>query len=206
MPVSTPRRARSIAPLAALAILVAACASPAASLAPTAAPTPLVTPNPHLGDSATAQEVFTGLGRAGLRMTPNSASTFDNDAAPVITRINATYLDWPLDVFEFRTAEGLIEATRAWSGEGPGNGDPPISLVGHNILVTWGPRTTGRKPKAPDQRQAVALDALVDAMETLLSPLRAQAVVPIELAAVSAAPTPAASGGPSVAPKATPAP
>ena len=207
MPVTTSRRARSIAPLAALAIFIAACGGAPPSLAPTAVPTPVPTPNVHLGDSATAGDVYTGLGRAGLRITPNSASTFDDPAAPIIKRITATYLDWPLDVFEFRTTKDLNDAVKAWkSGDGPGRGDPPISIIGLNILVTWGPRMTGRVPEPPNTRQADALEALVDALEPLLSPLRARAVVPIELASVPVVPAPTTSAGPSAAPKATPAP
>lgn len=201
---NTPRRARFLAPLTVLAILAAACSSAVPSVAPTVRPTPVVTPDPHLGDPATAQEVYNGLGRAGLRITPNSASEFTTDDVPVVMRITGTYLDWPLDVFEFRSVKDLIAATKAWKADvGPGKGDPPISLSGLNILVTWGPRTTGRKPKAPDQRQAAALEKLVEALEPLLAPLRARTVVPVELAAAPAA---SASTVPSGKPKATPAP
>lgn len=192
-----------------LAILVAACSSAVPSPSPTAGPTPVVTPDPHLTGAATGEQVFTGLGRAGLRMTPHSASTFDNDASPVVMRINATYVDWPLDLFQFRTPEDLAAATAKWPDEkGPGKGDPPVSIVGQNILVTWGPRTTGRAPDAPDARQAEGLRALVAALELLLSPLRAHAVVPIELAVAPIASEPAApsSAAPSKKPKATPAP
>jgi hypothetical protein len=124
-------------------------------------------------------------------------------------RINATYVDWPFDVFQFRTPEDLAAATAKWADEdGPGKGDPPVSIVGQNILVTWGPRTTGRVPEAPDARQADALRALVAALEPLLSPLRAHAVVPIELAVAPSAsePAPSASAAPSKKPKATPKP
>lgn len=207
MPVTTSRHARFLASFAALAIVVAACGGAAPSPVPTAVPTPVPTPNLHLGDSATAGEVYTGLGRAGLRITPNSASTFDDASAPVVKRITATYLDWPLDLFEFRTTKDLNDATEAWkTGDGPGSGDPPISLIGLNILVTWGPRTTGRPPEPPNSRQTEALEALVEALQPLLSPLRARTVVPVELAAVPMASAPTASADPSVGPKATPAP
>lgn len=203
------RHARYVAPIVALAMLVAACASPPPSASPTSVPTPVVTPNPHLAAPATARDVFIGLGRAGLRMTPNTAAAGIGDAA-VVTRINATYLDWPLDVFQFRTAGHLAEAIASWdTSEGPGSGDPAISLVGLNILVTWGPRTTGETPEPPDERRAKALRELVAALEPLLSPLRARTVVAIELAvAPTPAPTSAANPAatPAAAPETTPAP
>lgn len=157
-----------------------------------------MTPDPHLAVPATAGQVFTGLGRAGLRITPNSASTYDDETAAVVTRINATYADWPLDVSEFRTADDLTKATSSWKADkGPGKGEPPISIVGHNILITWGPRITNHRPGDLDAQQAAALGELVDALETLLSPLRARSVVPIELAAAAEA---------SPEPEATPVP
>lgn len=161
-------------------------------------------PNLHLGDDATTDEVFSGLGRAGLRMVPNSASTFDNDGTPVVAQIYATYLDWPLHLYEFRTVDDLDAATAKWKDENaPGTGDPAISLVGQNILVTWGPKTPGGVPKAPDSRKTEALRDLVAALETLVGPLRSHSNVPIELAA---APAPSSATSPSAKPKATPAP
>jgi hypothetical protein len=182
-------------------MLIAACGAEAPSPVPTTVPTPVVTPNPHLGEPATARDVFNGLGRAGLRITPNTANTGTDDDV-VVNRINATYHDWPLDVYEFRTTEDLEAATDAWDPEkGPGRGDPPFSLVGLNILVTWGPRLPGDPPDAPDPLQAEALDALVAALEPLVSPLRGRTVIPVEFASIAAA-----SADPSVKAKATPAP
>jgi hypothetical protein len=188
----------------AFAILVAACGGAVATPIPTARPTAAPTPNLHLGDDATTDEVFSGLGRAGLRMVPNSASTFDNDGTPVVAQIYATYLDWPLHLYEFRSVDDLVAATAKWKDEKtPGTGDPAISLVGENILVTWGPKTPGGVPKAPDSRKAEALRDLVAALETLVGPLRSHSNVPIELAA---APTASSATSPSAEPQATPAP
>ena len=187
--------------LALAGILAAACSSAVPSASPTIAPTPVVTPNPHLGDPATAQDVFNGLGRAGLRITPNTA-TSGSDGGAVVTRINGTYLGWPLDVTQYRTSADLAEAAKWTAGEAPGRGEPPVALVGSNILVRWGPWITGAKPPKPDDRQAQALDALVRATDALLSPLRARTVVPVALAAAPVAAEPP----PSASPKATPAP
>ncbi len=167
----------------------------------TPAPTPLVTPNPHLADPATAQDVFNGLGREGLRITPNTANA-GSDGGAVVTRINGTYLGWPLDVTQFRTAADLAKAAKWKAGETPGRGEPPVTLAGYNILVSWGPSEIGSKPPTPDRRKAAALEALVKALDRLLSPLRARTVVPVQVASAPEAAEPA----PSAAPKATPAP
>jgi hypothetical protein len=182
-------------------ILATACSSPVAVPSASPRPTPLVTPNPHLGDPATAQDVYNGLGREGLRITPNTANS-GSDGGAVITRINATYLGWPLDVIQFRTADDLAKAANWKAGEAPGRGEPPVALAGYNILVKWGPWASGAKPATPDDRQAAALHALVNAMDRLLSPLRTRTVVPVEVASAAAPSSP----GPSTAPKATPAP
>lgn len=162
----------------------------------------MVTPNPHLPDPASAQDVFNGLGRQGLKVTANTAAA-GADGTAVITRINATYLGWPLDVTQFRTSADLAKAAKWKKGEAPGRGEAPVALAGSNILILWGPRTSGAKPPTPDERQQAALDALVVALERLLSPIRARTVVPVNIAASAAT---SASAGPSVAPKATPAP
>ncbi len=189
--------------LAAATLLVAACGGTPPSPPPTVAPTPIVTPDPHLADPATAQEVFNGLGRAGLSITPNTATTGARDS-DIVTKIFATYLGWPLDVVQYRTSGALTKATPWTAGEGPGRGETPVALAGSNILVTWGPRISGVKPGPPDDRQSVGLDKLVGALDVLLSPLRARANVPVAVSpTVAAAP---ASPAPSPAPEATPKP
>jgi hypothetical protein len=182
-------------------LLAAACSSAVPSASPTLAPTPLVTADPHLKDPTTAQDVFNGLGRAGLRITPNTA-TAGSDGGAVVTRINGTYLGWPLDVTQYRTSADLAKAAKWTAGDAPGRGEPPVALVGNNILVRWGPWITGAKPPKPDERQAQGLEALVRATDALLSPLRARTVVPVAIAAAPVAIEPP----PSTAPKATPKP
>lgn len=162
----------------------------------------MVTPNPHLSDPASAQDVFNGLGREGLKITTNTAAVGAEGAA-VITRVNATYVGWPLDVTQYRTAADLTKAAKWKTGEAPGRGEAPVALAGGNILILWGPRTSRAKPPAPDERQRVALDALVAALDRLLSPIRTRTVVPVNVAAAAAPP---ASAGPSGASRATPAP
>ncbi len=158
--------------------LVTACSSAPPPPAPTPRPTPLVTPDPHLADPATVQEVFSGLGQAGLRITPNTASAGSSDG-PVVTRIFATYLGWPLEVTEFRTSDALAKAASWAPGAAPGSGQEPIAIAGGNILVTWGPAISGANPPLPDARQAEGLVDLVDALDALLSPIRARMNVEI---------------------------
>ena len=203
-----PRHARHtghIAPFLAMALatalVAAACGSTPASVPPSVAPTPMVTPNPHLADPATAQDVFNGLGRQGLKITPNTAVTGAGGAG-VVTRINATYQGWPLDVTQYKTSADLAKAAAWTAGEAPGRGEPPVALAGYNILVRWGPWGTGTKPQVPEDQRAAALSALVSALDVLISPLRTRTIVPVQVAVVVPTPAP----GPSTAPKATPAP
>lgn len=192
MRISSFRGIRTLAVVvASLAITVAACGEAPASVAPTVRATPVVTPDPHLPDPATADQVWRGLGAAGLRMTANNATSGGADAG-LVKRINATYLGWPLNLSEFRSSVALAETTAWEPGEAPGQGEAPIAIVGGNILVTWGPQT-GERPASPDARQVEGLDALIGAMDRLLSPLRVRSNVPIDVPGVVLGPTAPAS-------------
>lgn len=182
-------------------ILAAACSTPAVSPAPTPLPTPVPTVDPHLGDPASAKAVFNGLGREGLKLVTNTAAVGAEGTA-VITRISATYGGWPLQLVEYRTAADLNKAADWKAGEAPGKGEPPVALAGANILIRWGPWDRESKPPRPDERQAAALDALVAALDRLLSPLRTRANVPVQTVSVPLA----IDDGPSAAPEATSAP
>ena len=187
--------------LALAVILAAACSTPAVSPSPTPAPTPVPTVDPHLGDPASAKAVFTGLGREGLRVTTNTADVGAEGTA-VITSINATYGGWPLQVVEYRTAADLKKAAAWKAGQAPGKGEPPIALAGANILIRWGPWDRDTKPPRLDERRTAALDALVAALDRMLSPLRTRSNVPIRTVSASES----GADGPSAAPEATPAP
>jgi hypothetical protein len=195
--------ARLLASLVATALLVVACGSAAPSAAPSVAPTPVVTPDVHLPDPASAQQVFIGLGRAGLKITPNTATAGPKDG-PVVTKIFATYLGWPLDVTEYRSTSALAR-TLAWEpGAPPGRGEHPVALAGSNILITWGPTVSGQKPSKPDMRQTVGLRDLVSALDDLLAPLQARTIVAVSVSApIASAPT---SPTTTAVPEATPAP
>lgn len=182
-------------------ILAAACSTPAVSPSPTPVPTPVPTVDPHLGDPASAKDVFNGLGREGLKLVTNTAEVGAAGTA-VITRISATYGGWPLQLVEYRTAADLQKAAAWKAGQAPGKGEPPVALAGANILIRWGPWDRDTKPPRPDERQTAALGALVAAMDRLLAPLSTRANVPVQTVTVPLA----IEDGPSAAPEATPAP
>lgn len=181
-------------------ILAAACSTPAVSAPPTPRPTPVPTVDPHLADPASAQAVFNGLGREGLKVTTNTA-VVGAEGTAVVTRINATYGGWPLQVVQYRTSKDLARSADWKAGQGPGKGEPPVALAGSNILIRWGPWARDAKPPKPDDSQRAALEALVAALDRMLSPLRARSNVPVETVALTGA-----ASGPSAAPEATQAP
>ncbi len=182
-------------------ILAAACSTPAVSPSPTPVPTPVPSLDPHLSEPASATAVFGGLGREGLKFVTNTAEAGAAGSA-VITRINATYGGWPLQLVEYRTAADLRKAAVWEAGQAPGKGEPPVALAGANILIRWGPWDRDTKPPRPDERQTAALEALVAALDRLLSPLQSRSNVPVQTVSVPLA----IEDGPSAAPEATPAP
>lgn len=187
---SLPRGRRSAVGLVATAVIVAACGSSTPSVPPSAAPTPIVTPDPHLPSPATAQQVFTGLGKAGLRITANTAS-LGAEGSDVVTKVYATYLGWPLDVTQFKTPDALTKVITWPAGEAPGRGEPPLAMAGANILLTWGPAVSGAEPAAPDELRILGFRRLVTAFDTLLSPLKVRSSFPVALREEpSAAPAP----------------
>jgi hypothetical protein len=192
------RVVRTVTVLVAAAAVAAGCSSAAPSASPSVAPTPLVTPNPHLPSPATARQVFAGFDKAGLPITANTA-TLGPDGGDVVTKIYATYLGWPLDVTEYRSATALSKALGWGDGEEPGTGEPPIALAGVNILITWGPARSGHSPAKLNARQTDALSDLVSVADLLLSPLRTHTSVPVKTTAAPSA-SPEASPSPAKSP------
>ena len=161
-----------------LGAVLAGCAEPPPSIAPAsqaqATPRP-TTQDLHLPDPTTAEAVLQGLGAGGIRVTMNNADAGTGD---LVKRVNATFLGWPFAVSEFRTTEALA-ASGHWTPDAPlAQGDPPVQIAAANILIEWGPRTGGA-PAVPNERQVQALADLIPALDGLLSPLRARAVVPV---------------------------
>jgi hypothetical protein len=176
--------------------VAAACAAPPASVVPTVRPTPVVTPDPHLSSPASADDVYRALNVAGLRVTANNANAGEPGTG-LLKRINATYLGWPLTIGQYQTEANLRDQASWPSGSVPGQGEPPVSVVGLNILIQWGP-TTGAQPATPNQTQLDGLPVLVEQLDALLSPLRGRTSIAIDRPGFTPAP-PA-----SVEPEATP--
>jgi hypothetical protein len=194
--------------MVAVACLAAACNSnPPATLVPTPAPTaiPTPTPDPHLTAPAKADDVFLALRKAGLLITPNTASTGGEGRDPV-KEIDATYAGWPLTIGEYRSAATLLSATHWKPGARPGPDEAPIEYIGLNILIRWGPIATGQPVKTLDARQLAAATALRDGLDHLLSPLTARTSVdlPGSAPASSPSPTPGATAKASARPAASP--
>jgi len=189
--------------LAVVAMVVGACGSAPPSATPVAVVAPVITPDPHLPSPATADQVFLALGAAGLRITATNAASGADGKEPV-KRINANYLGWPLIISQYSTISALARATDAWkAGQPPGQGEPPVSIVGSNILITWGP-TTGGKPKAPEGKKRDGLMTIIGILDPLLSPLRGRTVIPVGIA--GSTPSPTATPEPTKTPKPTKSP
>jgi hypothetical protein len=193
--------------MVAVACLAAACNSnPPATVVPTPAPTPIptATADPHLTAPAKADDVFLALRKAGLRITPNTASTGGEGRDPV-KEIDATYEGWPLTIGQYRSAATLLSATHWKPGGSPGPGEAPIEFIGLNILVRWGPIATGLPAQTLDPRQLSAATALRDGLDRLLSPLTSRTTVdlPGSAPSVTPSPTPGASPKPSAKPSAS---
>jgi hypothetical protein len=189
------RTGRTVTALVAAAMLAAACGGAQASPPPSAAAaTPRATPNPHLPSPATAKQVYAGLGKAGLRITANTA-TLGAEGTDVVTKVYGTYLGWPFEITEYSSEKALTKAIAWPEGEAPGTGEPPIALAGSNILIVWGPKKSGAKPSVLSEPQVDGLGHLVFATHRLLSPLKTRTSVPVALepttaAVPSAAPAP----------------
>ena len=196
-----------VALVAIVGLVAVACGEAPASVAPTVAPTPIVTPDPHLSDPTTADEVYRGLGAAGLPITANNA-TGGGENADLVKRINATYQGWPLNISEFRSSAAVAKDTSWTPGEPPGQGEAPVAIAGANVVVTWGPQT-GEEPTRPDARQVKAFADLVGALDRLLSPLRARTVAGLAAPGVLSGAVPGSSASPDATTadgEATPAP
>ena len=181
--------------------VLSACGGGPPSAAPSAArATPVITPDPHLAEPATADAVFIALAKAGLKMTANNADAGGPDSG-LVKRINATYLGWPLLVSQYQTSAALSKATDWFDGDKPSQGQAPVSIVGLNILVEWGP-TTGAEPPTLDPTRMDGLRDMASTLDALLSPLRAHAVVAVPGAGAAAS----ASADPAASPEATPEP
>jgi hypothetical protein len=188
------------------AALLAACGGDAApSSSATPRPTPVITPDPHLTEPVSIDTIFVELQKAGLDLTGNTAST--GPAGEPVKSIAATYTDWPLVLSGYSTSAALRQVSGFDPTKPVRQGDPPIALVGLNILVEFGPKTSNTVlPQPPDARRLEAARELVRVLDPLIGPLSQVSVTPLPLPTATGLPSPSApaSGSPSVSPSASP--
>jgi hypothetical protein len=194
-------RARSVASLLCLALLIAACGSSATPM-PSPSPTPTPTPDPHLSDPASVADVFRALGAAGLHVTANNAVSGGPGGEP-LKKVNANFDGWPLILSEFSSAAALATSSGFVPGATPTRDDAPFSIAGLNILVEYGPHAKNTNDAPADQFRKAA-QRLVDVLDPLLSPLAQSSVVPLDVPGSSPSPVP--SGAPASAAPSAPAP
>lgn len=190
-------QARALIAAAVIACLAAACggAAPSAPVIATPRPTPVPspTPRPHLTEPTTADAVYLALLEDDLKVVSNTAIAGGEGKDP-IKRIEATYLGWPLSISEYGSATSLAK-DRGWkSGAKPVRDDRPITFIGLNIIIEFGPSTV-LGPKQPDEDQLAGAVALRASLEGLLSPLKSRTIV--------AVPGPSPIPGPSARPGAS---
>ena len=130
---------------------------------PTPAPTP--TPDPHLSAPVSVDLLYSKLKKAGLTLYTNTADA-GQDGEPR-KRLNLTYEGWPLTIAAYSSSEALIRSTGFDPAIRPGDGDPPYTVVGENILVQYGPTVVNRPPEAPEPRWAAAAAKLVGAARSV---------------------------------------
>jgi len=197
-------RGRTLVLAIVIGVMATGCGGGPASAppSPTPVPTPAPTPVAHLMAPAQADDVYLAMRAAGIRIDPNNASTGGPGHEP-IKRINATYAGWPLAISQYSTPASLLADIDWKNGSVPGQGEAPISLVGLNILIQWGP-TTGASPSKPNEQQLADAEKLALAFQALVSPLSMRTIVPIP--GVTPEPTATPTAKPSPKPTAKPKP
>ena len=182
-------------------ILAAACSEP--PVVPSRRPRrrPSSTPNPHLADPATARMCSTAwAARASAsprtpprRLRRGTRRHADQRHLPGLAARRDPVPD------RRRPRQGRPSGRPAKRRDAANRRSPSPARTSWS---SWGPSEIGSKPPTPDRRKAAALEALVKALDRLLSPLRGadRRAGPGRLGARSRRPAPSA------APKATPAP
>lgn len=187
-----PRRIGVFAVAVLITGVIAGCGSTASSAPPpTQAPSlyAFPTPWPPFTEPPTADQVYLALLADRIDIVPTTASSGANGKDP-IKRIDGNYKGLPIAISQYKTADTLKAATKWKAGAPPKAGEPPVSFIGQNILVRWGPTSGPSATTLTDQQVAAAL-TLRTALERLVGPLTDRTVVPV------ATPTPIPSAGPS---------
>lgn len=168
-------------PLLVSALLLAACggSGPGATLLPGTTPVASPTGDPHLDDPASVDDVIRKLAVAGLRITPNNATSGRNGEP--VKSVNATFEGWPLNISEFTSASALRKTGGFDPKKGPRGGDATYVIAGLNILIEYGPDIHTKKDPPPETRYRTSAMKLVEYLDPLLGPLEQVTVDPLPL-------------------------
>jgi hypothetical protein len=184
----------------ALATVVTGCSAPASTPPPSAPAAPVVTPDPHLREPASVDRLYTLVATAGIRITPNTASTGAHGEP--IKRIIGTYSDWPIVLSQYSSSKMLRTQARFDPRVPPGQGEAPYIVEGLNILIEFGPRIVNtRSPEKPPADKQQAMIALIAVLDPLLGPLSQRSVVPLKLPKAQTSATGAEPAGAVASPK-----
>jgi hypothetical protein len=164
--------------------------APAGSLLPGVTPVASSTPDPHMTEPASVDEVIRKLAIAGLRITPNNA-TSGRDGEPVKS-VNATFEGWPLSISQYTSAEALKTKSTFDPEKGPAGGDATYIIAGLNILIEYGPDIHTKSDPPPETRYRTSAMKLVEYLHPLLGPLQQVTVDPLPLPGTAADAQPAA--------------
>jgi hypothetical protein len=177
-----------------MAVLIGCGPTAAASAPPTPVPTPAITPDPHLKEPVTADQVWTAIASAHMRLTPNNATISEGT---IVKRINADLEGWTLRITAYTNAAAMQKAKPWKSGAAPGVGEAAYNFAAMNVIVEFGPTSRASAPSNDPEHQATAA-TLISILDPLLWPIEQHSVtaIPSRTIPPPATPTPASTPAP----------
>lgn len=176
-----------VTPLLITVLSLVACGGPGPGSTPIPGTTPIASPtaDPHLAEPASVDDVIRKLAVAGLRITPNNA-TSGRDGEPVKS-VNATFEGWPLSITQYTSADALRKKGKFDPTRAPKGGDATYIIAGLNILIEYGPDIHAKSDPPPETRYRTSAMKLVEYLDPLLGPLEQVTVDPLPLPGADAA-------------------
>jgi hypothetical protein len=184
-----------------IALVVAACGGAPSPSPSVQRPSPTPTPDPHLTDPADVAVVYEAIQKAGMKLTVNNATGSTGGKEPR-RRFAVDLGGWPLELLEYGSIAAREVDYGYPSGTPPDRGDPPYTLAGLNIVVSYGPGVGHDVPEVPDGRYQDLARKLALVLDTYLGPLSQRTVTDLRIPDPTPIPSPEASGSP--APSAQP--
>ena len=160
----------------ALVVIVGCGPSAAVSGSPTPLPAPVVTPDPHLKDPVTADQIWTVIAAAHMRLTANNATILEGT---IVKRINADLEGWTLRITAYTNAAAMQKAKTWDTGKAPGIGEAPYTFAALNVVVEYGPTSRATAPLPPDPEHQATAATLVELLDPLLWPIEQHSVMAI---------------------------